>query len=463
LFLGVIPNFANAALFEIGLSTMGKIAAAILYIVGTIGGVFVWLAGMFTNWAFNLNSTILDSPIVNIGWTISRDIANLGFVLAIILIAFATILRLENYQMKKTLLRLIAAALLINFSLVFAGVFLDFSGMLGNFFLSKATGNNPSQIGVLMAGSMNVQQILGKTVPEDKISEKVSGLTSNFNSVVPFVGSLFFVSFFTAIAAITLLGFAFMIFVRYIFLNILLIIMPIAWLLWVWPDTSKYWNEWWNNFFKWTFFLPAASFFIYLALAITEASNATFNMSTTGSGGMLVDIGGILGQMTAVIGILVGGLMASEKFGIVGAQTFSAAAQGVYKNTGSYIGKKTKGAINVRGWKDMKVDKKAPQFIQRLQGLRRRIGEGADKRAKAFEESPVVKGLTYIPGFGLGASVGKGIGQDLDIIERREKKKKKTKEEIKEEIKEKQLEKEIEDQMKEDERTKVSGFKPSNK
>src|SRR3989344_165355 len=96
------------------------------YFIGAIAGMFVTLGGTLVNWSLNLNSQILDSHTVQIGWAISRDLANLGFVLAIILISFITILRIETYDTKKMLIRLISAALLINFSLVIAGVFLDF-------------------------------------------------------------------------------------------------------------------------------------------------------------------------------------------------------------------------------------------------------------------------------------------------------------------------------------------------
>ena len=73
-----------------------------------------------------LNASIIKSPSVKLGWTMTRNFANLGFVLAMIFIAYATMLRLQNYDIKM-LGRLVVIALLINFSLAISGVILDFS------------------------------------------------------------------------------------------------------------------------------------------------------------------------------------------------------------------------------------------------------------------------------------------------------------------------------------------------
>ena len=131
--LGLV-HFADAQtigfLGHVGLNALLSSLDGIAYLIGYIAGQFVTIGGTLVNWALDLNSQVLNTNTVKIGWTVSRDIANLGFVFAIILIAFATILRIENYQMQKLLWKLITAALLVNFSLVAAGVFLDFSGGL---------------------------------------------------------------------------------------------------------------------------------------------------------------------------------------------------------------------------------------------------------------------------------------------------------------------------------------------
>src|SRR3989344_19578 len=113
--------------------------AVVLYFLGVIGSTLVWVAGWVISFGVELNNNILsaDNAAVRVGWGISRDLANLGFVLAIIFIAFLTILRSAGYDTKQMLTRLIVAALLVNFSLVIAGAFIDFAGVISGFFLSK--------------------------------------------------------------------------------------------------------------------------------------------------------------------------------------------------------------------------------------------------------------------------------------------------------------------------------------
>src|SRR3989344_7765817 len=62
--------------------------AGFSYLLASAFGKIVFFAGQLTTWALNLNSHILETPTMRAGWVVSRDIANLGFVLAIILIAF---------------------------------------------------------------------------------------------------------------------------------------------------------------------------------------------------------------------------------------------------------------------------------------------------------------------------------------------------------------------------------------
>lgn len=304
-------------------TVLGAVATAsnwINYVVGLIGGLLMSIAGWFLNLSFDLNNHILQSNVVKIGWTVTRDIANLGFVLAIILIALATILRIESYAMKSTLWKLIVAALLINFSLVIAGLVIDLGGTLTQFFINKATNNNPVQLADSLANSFQIQQIL---IPKDEgaLQGIVSGLVNNLSGLTTMVASSFFVAILTMLSAISMAGLAVMFFIRYIHLTILLILMPLAWLAWIFPNFEGKWKEWWSTFMQWVFFGPMASFAIYLAIAIAKGgptSQALGGAQTYGGtldtlGLTIKNLGGIIAQMAAVIGILTGGLMAANK------------------------------------------------------------------------------------------------------------------------------------------------------
>ena len=59
------------------------------------------------------------------GWAIVRDLCNMFFILILLVIAFATILRVEGYDIKKMVPKLIIMAILINFSKTICGLIID--------------------------------------------------------------------------------------------------------------------------------------------------------------------------------------------------------------------------------------------------------------------------------------------------------------------------------------------------
>src|SRR3989344_1334499 len=141
-FLLLVPSVTNAGWFDIsdiGEKVVVNLFKFIVYIFNFIGATLFSLAGMLTNVMLGLNLTVLDdtNTLVHVGWQLVRDIANLGFVLVIIVIAFATILKFEQYGVAKLLPKLIAAAIIVNFSFAIAAVFINFTNILTNFFAER--------------------------------------------------------------------------------------------------------------------------------------------------------------------------------------------------------------------------------------------------------------------------------------------------------------------------------------
>ena len=219
-----------------------------------------WLlpvSGIIFDWVFGLQE-FTGVYIVQEGWRISRDLVNMIFILVLLIIALATILRLDKYGIKNLLPKVIAAALLINFSLVIAGAVIDFSQVLTAFFLEPLQSEGAS-LSEIVAQNLSLQDTfkhLGAVVKGD-----VSVLISIISSIIVVLVMMFVMG-----AA------AFLLIIRMISLWFLLVLAPIVWALWVIPGTSHLWNKWWSSFMKWTFFAPAYAFFFYLALMTISAS-----------------------------------------------------------------------------------------------------------------------------------------------------------------------------------------------
>jgi len=314
----------------------------IAYIFNFLGGILFTLGGMLTNLMLDLNLNVLNdsNSLVHVGWRIVRDIANLGFVLVIIVIAFATILRFEQYGVSKLLPKLIAAAIIVNFSFVIATVFINFSHVLTNFFAARAlpektvSGLSGWDLSTSLSDAFGPQRFYIETDPlPPNPEEEVGGLTGFSTAVLTSIAGLIFTVVFTLIGALVLLAFAFMLLMRYLWLTFLVILAPLIWLFWVIPALQGQFSKWWNKFLQWVFFAPASMFFVYLALVSVKSlgsTNLAFLENSNTFAGVIKNTMIQGAQMVVLAGILIGGLIIAQKMGITGA----AGAMGIASKAG---------------------------------------------------------------------------------------------------------------------------------
>ncbi|MDP3004441.1 MAG: hypothetical protein Q8N43_02985 [Candidatus Azambacteria bacterium] len=271
------------------------------------------------------NFSFTNSPIVTLGWGITRDLANMFFILILLIIAFATVLKIQSYAIKQLWWKVLVAALLINFSLVIAGFVIDFTQVLTTFFIKQAIGDGAISITTKLANSMKITNFYN---PAPSTSA-IGGITQlGGTAIAAFVGiiltlvGLVVTVFVFGAAAIFLI-------VRILYIWFLLIIAPIAWMLWILPATSGQFSKWWDTFLKWAFFAPIYVFFIYLSLSIFDAtgklkpetfwetSNPSWN--TAAPGLTTVGMPAALFQWILVIAMMFGSLIVAQKLGVEGA------------------------------------------------------------------------------------------------------------------------------------------------
>jgi len=113
----------------------------IAYIITAVVGFFITVLIKILVSVAQFNH-IIDVETVKNGWVIVRDLANMFFVLVLLVIAFATILRIESYNAKRLLPKLLIMAILINFSKMIFGLIIDFSQVIMLTFVNSfASGN----------------------------------------------------------------------------------------------------------------------------------------------------------------------------------------------------------------------------------------------------------------------------------------------------------------------------------
>lgn len=473
--LAVSPHIASAGDGPLGLPTIPEMISwafkMVAYIFNFIGGIAFTFANYLVKIAlYDLNFHVLDeaNAIAHVGWQISRDVANLGFVLTMIIVAFMTIIRVESYGAKKLLPKLIAAAIIVNFSFTIAAVFIDFGNITAGFFLDKIDpGNNIFGMTERLAGAFGPQRfILGEDDPLPPNPEEESGLLTEIGTAfLTSLAGLTFSVVFTLIATIVLLALAAMLLVRYVYLSLLLAAAPLVWLFWVFPGLQGLYSKWWDAFMKWVFFAPAVSFCLYISLVsidgIQKIQGAEAFFKNSGTIGNIVNVAA---QMVVVAFMLVLSLIAAESMGIHGAKGAKGAAlgvlngaKGIAKNRAAMLGQKftqtkvgrglASGAAaagagagkvgkgfeinrNKKWYSGENLAKRAANLVTGVSGVRMNASvvggtlEKGGKIAKKTAGSPQIKPKS------IGDTMWKSIKQGYTGKEEKEEKKDKTYEEL---------------------------------
>jgi len=396
---------------NIAFSVIAKAIYYVTYAIFYIFGLLLSLAGAILDFVLTnaqLNK-FTQSPIVQTGWDITKNLANMFFALILLIISFATILRIESYGIKQVLPRLIIAALLINFSLVIGGVVIDFTQVLTKYFVDAALqGTNGKSLSATIAQKLQVTQGILATKDESKtppISESLDGSAAA-------IGGLFAGTIVILIAAFVFFAAALFFIVRYIALLFLLILAPLAWFFYIVPFTKKYWDMWWSTFFKWAFFAPAYAFFLYLSMVIIKSDvMSKVGISTQGAS----DVGfgrytiPMLINYTIMIGFLLGSIIVAQKVGVMGA----GAAMGMVKGAGKGFGRMT-GRWAARGAPMPRVVAPVLRGLDRVTFRKLGLGKAATKYEAG--KAAVAAGIKKVPYVGAAVGAAAAVRKTLPTL-----------------------------------------------
>lgn len=224
--------------------------------------VFIITAAILLQWAINL-PIHLDNILVNSGWAFTSGLVNLFFILIFVVIALAYILKLETFEIKKALPRLIIIALVINFSLVFIGALTDIADIFRNSILNAIGGDVVSlAIEPLKTSAKSIAvwffaipitYLITALIPYANVAAIVTigGLiiTDIFAGGILLQG-LFLIVLNFVIGSIFFLYFIFFL-MRIGIIWVLAILAPLAFFAYILPQTKKYWTEWFTHLLEW--------------------------------------------------------------------------------------------------------------------------------------------------------------------------------------------------------------------
>ncbi len=338
-----------------------KASAVISVALGSVVSLIIYIEGLIIDYLLSPNFSFTKAPVVEIGWKITRDLANMFFILILLIIAFATVLRIERYALKQLLWKVVVAALLINFSLVMAGIVIDFTQVLTKFFVNGITGGSGSFTTKFMF-NMNINNFYK---PTNDLGSVGTGLANLGESMFAAIAGILL----TLIAGVVLVfvfgATAIFLILRIINIWGLLIVAPIAWILWILPNTSGHFQKWWDSFIKWAFFAPIYTFFMFLATKIFDNQgmlSGTFigttptGWNTSGPGLTVASMPSAIFQFILVIAIMFYALIYAKSFGIMGANATFNTLKGFGDKSKNWAGRQLRRGALAVGAQKAEVD-----------------------------------------------------------------------------------------------------------
>ncbi|MDP3836506.1 MAG: hypothetical protein Q8Q67_00100 [bacterium] len=296
------------------------------HVIGSIIGVFISALGLILILVIKgliliaSYQTFIGAQAVLEGWVIVRDIANMFFVVILLVIAFSTILHIENYSYKKWLPKLILMAILINFSKTICGLMIDVAQIVMltfvNAFKDVAGGNFIDMLGIT-----------------DIVTMEKNAEGSGFWTII---GAYVLGLIYMVIALVVLTTMMMILAMRIVMIWIYVVLSPLAYLLSAFPGGAQYASKWWKDFTQNLIVGPVLAFFIWLAFAalqtgtdlniVTDANNSDISAETSAVGGQKGESNaavaetkastpGALVKFVIGIGMLIGGLKIAQEIG----------------------------------------------------------------------------------------------------------------------------------------------------
>jgi len=365
----------------------------------------------------------VNSTAVSRGWIIIRDICNMFFIIVLLVIAFATVLNIEKYSVKRLLGGFLLAAVLVNFSKLICGVLIDAGQILMLTFVKAFSAAAEGNF-VLMLGLDKILML--------NASESISD--------TDVVGALL-LGFIMTVVALIVIGIMTIILVfRIVILWFLVLLSPLAFVTSILPGLQKYSSQWWQKFTSQIIVGPVMAFFIWLSLVVVsgnasgtsllgvdttdsrfrtlkeieELKNAEeplsmdqiLNIQTETTEATISEAGQPQYVLNFMIGIamLIGSLMVAQEMGVAGGKMagnmvnkMQSVATGVAKAPFAGL-KKTAKFLGGEGVRELEAATKIPLTKSRWKSILEERKEVSQERRDKKWGRPIEKGvLSYMP------------------------------------------------------------------
>ncbi|MBI2476076.1 MAG: hypothetical protein HYV67_02450, partial [Candidatus Taylorbacteria bacterium] len=314
-------------------------AANIVYLIMWIFSWILWLAGIILDmsiyYTLNLSDLMSHVPVVDIGWKIFRDLANILFIFILLWIAIGTILGLVSGKTKEMVFHLVIVALLMNFSLFITKAVIDGSNIVAlhfyNLIVTPSAGRtglaaltpNSSFSGAFMEG-LRIQtlydpqtaggQALRDTGSFTDFAAQVSGVVINMGKVI-LMGLLGIILMLTA--AYVFLVAAILFIIRVVVLMMVMILSPLAFLAFALPAAKEYAEVWRKQLINQSLFAPLYLALSYVVVGTIQSDAFKYGVMSVNRQDTTAAAAATVTSAAAVFGIGPGGAVSTAGFAFV--------------------------------------------------------------------------------------------------------------------------------------------------
>lgn len=343
--LGSTPDGVLGLIYAFVLTGVG-------WIVGIAGSAFDYSIDNFII-GFGQMYISFTGETIDALWGTVRDIFNLTFIFGLVYIGFKMILDSSDSSARKMLVSLIAAALLVNFSLFITKFVIDFSNIAATQIYNALQTSDPDGQLSITTGFMNIM-----------------GINSIINYEYEAGGSFAFVLgvliVFSVLAYVFLAG-AIMIIIRFVVLNIYMVFSPFMFLGWVFPALASYSRDYWSGFLRQAFFAPAFIFMLYLSYVVASTFPAQRNLGLmfNPNATTVTDIASMIPYFAMVMVFLCASMIVAKKMGAHGSTMAINVGNKLRGNAQSFIGRNTVGraASGMAKYQDTVAGRAASGFM----------------------------------------------------------------------------------------------------
>jgi hypothetical protein len=271
---------------------------------------------------------------IDLTWAIIRDMFNIGFIFGLVWLGFKMILRSDDSNTRRTLITLIIAALLVNFSLFITKFVVDFTNILA----SEIAESFAPALNADVEISAAFMQLFGLTT----VWEGSEGTTVDATSYMQIFGTaiVFMIGAFTFFAG------GIMLIIRFAALCIYMVFSPLMFLGFVFPGLQNISRSYWKGFLGRAFFAPAYLMLVYLSAYVMGSYNSSASGFADAFSGENADaVAASIGPFLLVSVFLIASVVVAGKMSTTGASTVLSVgnnirgrAQRVVKNTANRAG-----------------------------------------------------------------------------------------------------------------------------